>query len=173
MPGQIARWANTYKGGISEFGHWELDSVVSGGGNKGCFSTFLERKSRLYVAYVGNDRTSKTMENAINKLFESLPKGALKSATTDRGKEFACHTNIKQQLHIPVYFADAYAPWQRGSNENSNGLLREFYPKKTDLGQVTQAELKHKLELINHRPRKCLGWKSATQAFLQEVSHLN
>lgn len=155
-----------------EFGHFEADSMVSSRGeSKGVFSTFIERKSRLYIAYLGKDRTSATMEEAIKYLHSVLPNGSLKSITVDRGKEFACHEKIKQELGVPLYFADAYAPWQRGSNENGNGLLREFYPKQTDLAQVPLEELIQNLELINKRPRKCLGWKSAREVFLHEVSH--
>lgn len=75
-------------------------------------------------------------------------------------------------LGLPLYFADPYAPWQRGSNENSNGLLREFYPKKTDLEKISQQQLTKNLFLINSRPRKCIGWKTPIEVFLKEVSHL-
>ena len=157
----------------TEFGHWELDSMVSSRDeSKGVFCTFIERKSRLYTAFVGKDRTADTMEQAITRLRNALPKGAFKSATSDRGKEFACHASVKEKLGIDFFFANAYAPWQRGSNENGNGLLREFYPKKTDLAKVTQQELRQKLELINNRPRKCLNWKTPWQVFKYEVSHL-
>jgi len=155
------------------FGHWELDTMVSSRGeSKGCFATFVERKSRLYTALLIPDRTAISMERAISQLYHALPKGAFKTGTTDRGKEFACYGRIKEELALPLYFADAYSSWQRGSNENSNGLLREFYPKKTDLGTVKQRELTHNLFLVNSRPRKCLGWKSPIQVFLREVAHL-
>ena len=155
------------------FGHWELDSMVSSRGeSKGCFATFVERKSRLYTAFKTPDRTATSMQAAITKLYSTLPKGAFKTGTTDRGKEFACCTAIQEKLGLTLYFADAYSSWQRGSNENSNGLLREFYPKKTDLALVHQEELTHNLFLINSRPRKCLGWKSPIQVFLHEVAHL-
>lgn len=155
------------------FGHWELDSVVSSRGkSKGCFATFVERKSRLYTALKMPDRTAVSMHKAINQLYQTLPQGAFKTGTTDRGKEFACATKIQQQLGLTLYFADAYSSWQRGSNENANGLLREFYPKKTDLALVSQQELTKNLFLINSRPRKCLGWKSPIQVFLHEVAHL-
>jgi len=155
------------------FGHWELDSMVSSRGeSKGCFATFVERKSRLYTALKTPDRTAASMQTAITTLYNTLPKGAFKTGTTDRGKDFACCTAIKEQLGLTLYFADAYSSWQRGSNENSNGLLREFYPKKTDLSLVRQDELTHNLFLINSRPRKCLGWKSPIQVFLHEVAHL-
>ena len=89
-----------------------------------------------------------------------------------RGREFACYSVIEKGLGIKIYFADPYSSWQRGSNENSNGLLREFYPKKTDLAIIKNEELVKNLFLINNRPRKCLGWKSSSQVFLHEVSHL-
>lgn len=155
------------------FGHWELDSVVSSRGkSKGCFATFVERKSRLYTALKMPDRTANSMYNAIAQLYQTLPSGAFKTGTTDRGKEFACCEKIQEQLGLTLYFADAYSSWQRGSNENANGLLREFYPKKTDLALVSQKELTQNLFLINSRPRKCLGWKSPIQVFLHEVAHL-
>lgn len=155
------------------FGHWELDSMVSSRGkSKGCFATFVERKSRLYTAFKMPDRTARSMQAAITKLYNTLPVGSFKTGTTDRGKEFACCTDIQAQLGVTLFFADAYSSWQRGSNENSNGLLREFYPKKTDLTLVSQKELTNNLFLINSRPRKCLGWKSPIQVFLHEVAHL-
>lgn len=156
-----------------EFGHWELDTMVSSRGkSKGCFATFVERKSRLYTAFKIPDRTSDSMDKAINQLFGVLPSGTFKTATTDRGKEFACYQSIQDKLGLTLYFADPYSSWQRGSNENSNGLLREFYPKRTDLAAVNEKELSHNLFLINSRPRKCLGWKSSIQVFLHEVVHL-
>lgn len=155
------------------FGHWELDTMVSSRGkSKGCLATFVERKCRLYTAIKIPDRTASSMEQAINQLYTALPASAFKTATTDRGKEFACYELIKQNLNLTLYFAAPYSSWQRGSNENSNGLLREFYPKKTNLALVDEQELIHNLFLINSRPRKCLGWKSPIQVFLYEVSHL-
>ena len=152
-----------------EFGHWELDTVVSGKGqSKNCLATFIERKSRLYTALSIPDRTSASMLGAIKYLCKCLPINAFKSATTDRGREFACHQIVENELCIPVYFADAYSC----SNENANGLLREFYPKRTDFGKVEQEEISYHLHLINSRPRKCLAWKSAQEVFLEEVAHL-
>lgn len=157
----------------STFGHWELDSVVSGRGKSGCLATFAERKTRLYTAIKMQDRTADSMESAIKYLYITLPKKAFLTATTDRGGEFACFENIKSDLGLTLYFADPYCPHQRGTNEYSNGLLREFYPKKTDLGKIDQKELTHFLFLINNRPRKCLNWASPNQAFLHELSHLS
>ena len=155
------------------FGHWELDTMVSSRGkSKGCFATFVERKSRLYTALKIPDRTADSMEMAICQLHAALPVGAFKTGTTDRGKEFACYHSIENKLGLPLFFADPYSSWQRGSNENANGLFREFYPKKTNLALVDNCKLTHNLFLINNRPRKCLGWKSPIQVFLHEVAHL-
>ena len=155
------------------FGHWELDTIVSSRGKaKACLATFVERKTRFYVAIKIKDRTASSMLKAIKKLVKVLPKKALKTFTTDRGKEFACYKEV-EKLNIKVYFADAYAAWQRGSNENSNGLLREYYPKKTDLGQISNDDLIKKLILLNSRPRKCLNWDNPFNLFLKEVSHLD
>lgn len=155
------------------FGHWELDTVVSSRGkSKGCFATFAERKTRFYVAIKIPNRTKDSMSQAIQQICNFLPKEALQSFTVDRGKEFACYPFVEKTLDIPVYFADPYSSWQRGTNENSNGLLREFFPKKTNLAEVQDESLIESLELINHRPRKCLDWNSTHEAFMNEVLHL-
>lgn len=112
------------------------------------------------------------METAVKLLHKQLPEGAIQTATTDRGKEFSCYNVLEQDLKIQVYFADAYSSWQRGSNENGNGLLREFFPKKTNFDQVTEQELEQALQLINNRPRKCLGWKTAYETFEEELLRL-
>lgn len=155
------------------FGHWELDTMTSGRGqSKGCLATFLERKSRFYTAIKMPDRSATSMDNAITQVYNAMPDQAFKTATTDRGKEFACYETVKKKLGLSLYFADPYCSWQRASNENANGLLREFYPKKTDLAKVDSKQLIKNLFLINSRPRKCLGWKTPIQVFLHEVSHL-
>lgn len=94
-----------------------------------------------------------------------------KMQTSDRGKEFACFREI-EAMGIPFYFAEAYSSWQRGANENSNSLLREFYPKGTLFSAINQEELDRSVSLINERPRKCLGFRSASEVFTQEISNL-
>lgn len=155
------------------FGHWELDTVVSGRGkSKGCFATFVERKTRMYTAVQMKDRTAESMRDAIQIIKARYPEGIFRSMTVDRGKEFSCYHFVEQTLGIPVYFADPYSSWQRGSNENANGLLREFFPKSTDLSKVTQTQLNDSLAYIMNRPRKCLKWKTTHEAFMDELSHL-
>lgn len=112
------------------------------------------------------------MEKAIRSLIEYFPKDAFQSFTTDRGKEFSCYPTIKEELETSAYFADPYSSWQRGNNENSNGLLRELFPKRTNFDHVKQDELQSALYLINNRPRKCLGYQTAHDLFKVEVLHL-
>lgn len=155
------------------FGHWELDTVVSSRGkSKACVATFVERKTRQYLALKMPDRTAYSMEVAFGVMAGQYPQKAFQTATTDRGKEFACYTNLETFHGVKIYFADPYSSWQRGSNENANGLLREFFPKGHDFASVTDEQLAEAIRLINHRPRKCLGWKSSHEAFMEELSHL-
>ena len=99
--------------------------VSSKSQSKGCLATFIERKTRFYMAIKINDRTKESMFLAVSSLYNTLTSKLLKTFTVDRGKEFACYEQVEAEFGISMYFADAYATWQRGSNENSNGLLRE------------------------------------------------
>ena len=143
-------------------GHWEADTVVSGlGKSKACFLTLAERKTRYYTAMKLPDKKASSIEDAIVKILSEFPPCLVKSITCDRGSEFANWVNIEKRLNCDVYFADPYCAWQKGSNENSNGLLREFYPKGRNLSRVAPATLKRNLALINARPRKVLNFRSA------------
>ncbi len=159
-----------------EVGHWEVDTVVSGTGkSKACFATFAERKTRYYIAVWMPDRKAASMEKAAVKALGALPPGMVKSITCDRGSEFGNWRNIEEKLKCDVYFADPYCAWQKGTNENSNGLLREFYPKGRNLSHVREKTLKKNLALINARPKKVLGYKTPADLFeqeLQKVLHL-
>lgn len=158
------------------FGHWEADTVVSGKNDrelksKYCFVTLAERKSRLYLAKHIPDRKEETVTKAIVELLSQFPKEFVKTITCDRGKEFAGYHKIEKLLNIDMYFTDAYCAWQKGTNENSNGLLREFYPKSMDLSKTNNIELKEKLDLINNRPRRCNNYKTSNEVvneFLKE-----
>ena len=147
-------------------GHWELDTVVSSRGkSKACLSTFVERKSRFLIAQVMENRKSLTLNFHCFTAFKDIPTNLIKTFTVDRGKEFAGYVDIENTLNIDVYFADAYASWQRGTNENTNGLLREFYPKKFDFSSINQKELDNIVTIINNRPRKCLEYKTPAEVF--------
>lgn len=117
-------------------------------------------------------RTAPSMEVAFGVLASPYPDSFFLTVTVEQGKEFACYANLEHFPNVNVYFADPYSSWQRGSNENGNGLLREFFPKGHDFSQVNDAELAYAVHLLNHRPRKCLGWKTAYESFMAELSHL-
>ena len=153
-----------------EAGHWEADTVVSGRGkSKACFATLAERKTRFYIAMKIPDRKADTMANAIVKMLSVFPPELVKTITCDRGTEFANWQTIEEQLHCNLYFADPYCAWQKGTNENSNGLLREFYPKGRNLSRVSPKTLLRNLALINARPRKILNFISAQDAWQREL----
>lgn len=155
------------------FGHWELDTVVSSRGkSKGCLATFVERKTRFYIAIPMVNKSKFSMIKAVKALCSLLPNKAFKSFTSDRGKEFACYKEI-EKMGIDFYFADPYSSWQRGSNENSNGLLREYYPKKTNLSNINLTELIQNLVQLNSRPRKCLNFATPFEALIHEINLLS
>ena len=135
-----------------EFGHWEADTVVSGRGkSKACFATLAERKTRYYIAIKMPNRN------------------ADKTITCDRGTEFANWQTIEKELNCSVYFADPYCAWQKGTNENLNGLLREFYPKGKNLSRVSPVTLKKNLALINARPKKVLNYNNPLDLFNDSI----
>ena len=111
------------------------------------------------------NRKSTTFNFHCFKAFESISSKLVKTFTVDRGKEFAGYNEIEKKLNIDVYFADPYSSWQRGTNENTNGLLREFYPKKFNFSMITQNELDIVVKIINNRSRKCLGYKTPAEVF--------
>ena len=154
-----------------EAGHWEADTVVSGQGkSRACFATLAERKTRFYIAVKMPDRRAETMENAIVSVLSAFPPQLVKTITCDRGAEFANWRKIEERLHCEVYFADPYCAWQKGTNENLNGLLREFYPKGRNLSRVAPATLKRNLALINARPRKVLHFHSPQELWDFELN---
>ena len=153
-----------------EFGHWEADTVVSGRGkSKACFATLAERKTRYYIAVKMPNRNADTMAKAIISALSELPDAAVKTITCDRGAEFANWQTIEKELNCSIYFADPYCAWQKGTNENLNGLLREFYPKGRNLSRVSPATLKKNLALINARPKKVLNFNNPLDLFEQSI----
>lgn len=141
----------------TRFGHWESDTVL-GMRKTGCFGTHVERKSGYLVAFRINDRQDKAFNIATIKAFSAIPDKLKKSVTVDNGKEFAAHKELSEATGMNVYFCDPYSPWQRGTNENTNGLLRQFFPKGTSFADVTDEDLQHFVDMINNRPRKRLNF---------------
>ena len=159
---------NVYK--RKEFGHWEVDTVVSGRGKtKACFATIAERKTRYYIAIKIPNRTGEEMAKALIAELSKLPKEAVKTITCDRGSEFSEWREIENRLNCNMYFADPYCAWQKGTNENLNGLLREFYPKGKNLERVSEKTLKKNLALINARPKKVLNFQKPRDLFNENL----
>jgi IS30 family transposase len=156
----------------SVLGYWEADTVA---GTKGSASvvTLAERKSRYLLACKLDRHTADAVSTSMIRMMEELPPEKVKGITPDRGKEFAMHEAVTAALHgVNFYFADPYSPWQRGTNENTNGLLRECIPKGQDIAPVSNEELARFVKSMNLRPRKCLGWRSPYEVFYNTVLHL-
>ncbi|EGO2587809.1 IS30 family transposase [Enterococcus faecalis] len=155
------------------FGHWEADSVLSTIRSKPTLATFVERKTRQYVTYKMPDRSAKSMHIAMRQLTDDYP-GAVKSITCDRGTEFLnrIYTSIIEKLGVKIYLAHPYSPHERDSNENHNGLLREYFPKGTTFTKISQEDLDLATQAINKRPRKIHCWKSVEHVFKKELKKL-
>lgn len=150
-------------------GHWEGDLVVGRYG-RSHLATLVERHSRyLLVLPLPGGAGSHSVVGALTESFNQLPATLRRSLTWDRGIEMTRHAAFTAASGIPVYFCDAYCPWQRGTNENSNGLLRQYLPKKTDLALVSPQKLAAIVEELNHRPRQALGWKTPHEVFSAAV----
>lgn len=150
----------------TEFGHFEGDSV-EGRNHKGGVHTEVERYSRMYFAIKVETINSSEALRAQVVMFSNLP---VKSVTLDNGRENHLHYKLNK-LGIKTYFADPYSSWQRGSNEYHNGLLRRYFPKKTDFSEVTQEELNDCVWEINNRPRKCLSFLTPNEVFLSKLNN--
>ena len=151
-----------------EFGHWEAD-VVEGRSHLGGIQTLLERKTRYYQARLIPNIDSEYGIRAQRRLLSKFPKAALKSVAFDNGRENYNHEQLQRDLGVKTYFCDPYSAWQKGANENHNGILRRYIPKKTDLAKVFQWELDLIIEEINNKPRKCLEYATPKEAFRQEL----
>ncbi len=150
------------------FGHWEAD-VVEGRFHSGGIQTLLERKTRYYLAKLLPNIDSEYGVRAQGYLLSKLPKVACQSVTFDNGRENYNHEKLQWEFGVKTYFCDPYAAWQKGANENHNGILRRYIPKKTDLSTIFQWELDLIVEEINNKPRKCLQYQTPKEAFKQEL----
>ena len=156
----------------SELGHFEADTVVGKRGGE-CLLSLVDRKSRFTLAVKLPNVTAEATRDAMTALLGALPEDKVKSVTPDRGTEFTLYREISKTLRgLPFYFADPHSPWQRGTNENTNGLIREFIPKGTDLAHVPADDVAHLVALLNLRPRKCLDWRSPLEIFFNILLHL-
>lgn len=150
------------------FGHWEGD-VVEGRNHGRSVQTLLERKTRYFQARIIEKIDSEYGVKAQYSLLAQYPKQARKTLTLDNGKENYNHHKLTRWLGVKIYFCDPYCSWQKGSNENHNGVLRRYIPKKTELSDLYTGELEAIVEEINQRPRKCLNYETPEEAFQKEL----
>jgi IS30 family transposase len=154
-----------------EFGHWEGDTIV-GKDHQGAIATNVERKGGFLFASKIEQANAQNTADVIIEDFQELPESLRLSVTFDNGREFAQHKVIEELAKITVYFAHPYSPWERGSNENTNGLLRQFIPKGTDFATVSEKDLSHYVSLINNRPRKRLNYKTPYEVLQEELAQV-
>ena len=153
----------------SGFGHWEADSVMGAGCN---LHTEVERRTRFLMARIVPDKTADETVCAQLALFSPLPAAARVSVTHDNGSEFARHERLRGELGVATYFADPYSSWQRGSNENRNGMIRRYLPKRSEITMDMAKEVQEIVDEINNRPMRVLGYRTPAEAFTDELLNL-
>ena len=150
-------------------GHWEGDLVM--GKRKTAIGTLVERHSRYLMLFpLPDGNTAEAVRTALGATMQQLPKHLWRSLTWDQGKEMAEHAQFTIDTGLQIYFCDPRSPWQRGTNENTNGLLRQYFPKKTDMCALTQDELDAAAHSLNTRPRQTLGWMTPSQVLAKAVA---
>lgn len=152
------------------FGDWEGDTVV-GAGRRGGLLTLVERKSGYTMMARVDDLKAPTVCGTARELYAEIPPVLHKTLTLDNGKEFAEHERLAKNAKVEIFFAQPYCAWQRGTNENTNGLIRQFFPKGTDLASVSPARIAKVQHLLNNRPRKRLGYRTPCE-ILQSRLHV-
>jgi IS30 family transposase len=149
-------------------GHWEGDLLLGTGHS--CIGTLVERQSRYVVLVKLPRKDTATVVQALARTVRTLPDGLMRTLTWDRGPELAAHARFTVATDVQVYFCDPRSPWQRGSNENTNGLLRQYFPRRLDLRQVSQARLTAVARALNTRPRKTLDYQTPAEVLASIVA---
>lgn len=145
-------------------GHWEGDLVVGGDG-RSCLITLVERTTRLALLRRLELHPTDLVTSELADMVSGVPAALLRSVTWDQGCEMASHAAFTEETGVKVFFCDPHSPWQRGTNENTNGLVREYFPKGTDFSRVTDDEVRECQDQLNGRPRKALGWRTPAEAY--------
>jgi IS30 family transposase len=152
-------------------GHWEGDLIL-GAGNRSAIGTLVERSTRfVMLLHLGSDKSADAVRDAMITKIMTLPEQLRRTLTWDQGSEMARHPQISFATGLQIYFCDPHSPWQRGSNENTNGLLRQYFPKGSDLSQHTEAHLDTAAASLNGRPRKTLNWDTPAERLNALLSH--
>jgi len=153
-------------------GHWEGDLII-GKNHKSALGTLIERTTRYVILVpIPGRKDAKSVREAFAEVFHEIDPFIRLSMTYDRGTEMAEHKALTEETGVKVYFADPSSPWQRGTNENTNGLIRQYFPKKTDFSKVSLEEIKFAQNQLNERPRKVLGWETPKYMFQKLVGAL-
>jgi len=151
-------------------GDWEEETVI-GKGHRGVFVTLVERKSKYPVLEGVQHKPATEVRKAVARGLRPY-QARVQTITYDNGREFSDHAGMAKDLDARIYFAHPYASWERGVNENTNGLIRQFFPKNRDLPRVTADELKEVMATLNHRPRKTLGYRTPHEVFFGTTTSL-
>ena len=149
----------------ARIGDWEADTII-GRQHQQAIVSLVERKTGYTLIKKVTRKTAQKVGHAIIRLLKPHP-SKIRTITSDNGTEFADHQAIAKSLNTDFYFADPYSSWQRGTNENTNGLIRQYFPKDRDFRTITQKEINHAMKRLNHRPRKRLGFKTPHQVFFK------
>ena len=151
-------------------GHWEGD-LIMGTGNRSAVGTLVERSTRfVLLLHLANGKTALDVNAAMSTAIATLPDALMRSITWDQGKELAAHAKFSVATGVPVFFCDPHSPWQRGTNENTNGLLRQYMPKSTNLAVHSVEELARIADSLNNRPRKTLGYMTPSEKLAELVA---
>jgi IS30 family transposase len=155
----------------TEFGHWEGDNIVYNG-HRRALGTSVERKTRKVIISKPHDLTAKEKAHCLIRRFRSLPMEAKRTMTYDNGREAVAHETVTAFTGMKFFFAKTHAPWQRGTNENRNGLVRFYLPKDTDLNHISHGQVRRVENLINNRPMKLLNYQTPNEVFFIEMNKL-
>jgi IS30 family transposase len=153
----------------TEMGHWESDTVI-GGNHTGVVVTHVDKASKYLLAGLAKNKTVQQINQVTLKLFAAVKTGLRQTMTFDNGREFCGHQELAQKLGLSTFFANPYHAWERGLNEHTNGLLRQFFPKGTNFKIVKPEALQTAVDLINHRPRKSLDYRTPHEVFFADTS---
>jgi IS30 family transposase len=152
-----------------EIGHWESDTII-GGNHQGVIVTHVDKASKYLMAGLAKSKTAAAINQVTKELFSGLDSDGKKTITSDNGKEFSGHEELANILGVSWYFANPYHSWERGLNEHTNGLIRQYFPKKTNFRVIKPEQLENVVELVNHRPRKSLDYQTPFEVFCLNIS---
>lgn len=152
-------------------GHWEGDLVI-GGDSRSCLITLVERSTRFVLVRRLDLHPSELVTSKLAEMISTVPDALVRTITWDQGTEMASHGRFTDETGVRVYFCDPHSPWQRGTNENTNGLIRDYYPKGTDFSKVTDEEIRTMQDQLNVRPRETLGWRNPSEALAEMLAKM-